>query len=122
MDLEGLDLHDNGDGTSTISGWFDSAWAPPIDAYNSFLELNEDCSISALYEEGGMDFAGSYENGEDEFLDGISDHARASYLNDYGSSGNELYDRLDSQLDLTESRAEYIQEELEEEKETEESA
>lgn len=120
--LEGLDLHDNGDGTSTISGWFDSAWSPPIDAYNTFLENNEDCSISALYEEGGMDFAGSYENGEDEFLDGISDYARTSYLNDYGSSGCDLYDRLDSELGLTESRAEYIQEELEEAKETEESA
>ena len=64
-----------------------------------------------------MDFAGSYENGEDEHLDGISDYARASYLNDFGSSGNELYDRLDSELGLTESRAEYIQEELAEEEE-----
>ena len=120
VDLEGLDIHDNGDGTSVISGWFDSAWAPPVDAYNEFLANNEDCSISALYEEGGMDFAGMYEDGEDEYLEGISDFAR-NVIRD-GSSGDDLYDKLDSHLDLTESRQEYIEEELEEEAETEESA
>jgi hypothetical protein len=31
-----------------------------------------------------------------------------------GDSGDPLYDLLDSRMDLTESRAEYIQEEMEE--------
>ena len=33
---EGLEYVDNGDGTSVIQGWFDSAWAPPIEAYNTY--------------------------------------------------------------------------------------
>ena len=59
VDAEGLELSDDG---TTISGWFDSAWAPPIHAYEFFLTKNEDCSISSLYYEGGMDFAGKWED------------------------------------------------------------
>jgi hypothetical protein len=44
VDLEGIEYTDNEDGTASISGYFDSAWAPPIEAYNRFLEANEDCS------------------------------------------------------------------------------
>ena len=59
VDAEGLELSDDG---TTISGWFDSAWSPPIHAYEYFLTENEDCSISSLYYEGGMDFAGKWED------------------------------------------------------------
>jgi len=59
VDVEGLELSDDG---TTITGWFDSAWAPPIGAYEHFLTNNEDCSISSLYYEGGMDFAGKWED------------------------------------------------------------
>jgi len=30
VSLEGLEFTDNGDGTATIEGWFDSAWAHPL--------------------------------------------------------------------------------------------
>ena len=59
VDMDGLELSDDG---TTITGWFDSAWAPPIGAYEHFLTNNEDCSISSLYYEGGMDFAGKWED------------------------------------------------------------
>ena len=59
VDMDGLELSDDG---TTITGWFDSAWAPPIHAYEYFLTDNEDCSISSLYYEGGMDFAGKWED------------------------------------------------------------
>ena len=59
VDTEGLELSDDG---TTITGWFDSAWAPPIGAYDHFLANNEDCSISSMYYEGGMDFAGKWED------------------------------------------------------------
>jgi len=59
VDVEGLELSDDG---TTITGWFDSAWSPPIGAYEHFLTENEDCSISSLYYEGGMDFAGKWED------------------------------------------------------------
>ena len=39
---EGLVFEDTEDGYATISGGFESAWAPPIDAYNTFLEKNEE--------------------------------------------------------------------------------
>jgi hypothetical protein len=112
VDLEGLEFHNNHDGTSHITGWFDSAWAPPIEAYNTFLDDMDCCSIEATYEEGGMDFAGIYEDGEDNYLEGISDYARQKVAT--GNSGDPLYDLLDDRMDLTESRAEYIQEEMDE--------
>jgi hypothetical protein len=59
VDMEGLELSDDG---TTISGWFDSAWAPPIHAFEYFLTDNEDCSIKSYYYEGGMDFAGLWED------------------------------------------------------------
>ena len=58
VDMEGLELSDDG---TTITGWFDSAWSPPIHAYEYFLTDNEDCSINSYYYEGGMDFAGQWE-------------------------------------------------------------
>ena len=109
---EGLEYIDNGDGTSVIAGWFDSAWGPPIEAYNTFLDDMDGCSLSATYEEGGMDFAGIYEDGEDQYLEGISDLAREKVKT--GNSGDPLYDLLDAELDLTESRLDYIQEEMSE--------
>ncbi len=59
VDMDGLELSDDG---TTINGWFDSAWAPPIHAYEYFLTDNEDCSIKSYYYEGGMDFGGLWED------------------------------------------------------------
>ena len=59
VDMDGLELADDG---TTINGWFDSAWAPPIHAYEYFLTDNEDCSIKSYYYEGGMDFGGLWED------------------------------------------------------------
>ena len=75
VDLEGLEFIDNEDGTAEIAGWFDSAWSPPIGAYEQLAADFDSCVISCSYHEPGMDFAGfwSSENG-DEFFDGISEH------------------------------------------------
>jgi len=62
---EGLEFSDCGDGTAEITGWFDSAWAPPVGAYERFTEANEDCSLEASYYEPGMDFGGFWRNGDD---------------------------------------------------------
>ena len=112
VDLEGLEFEDNGDGTSSITGWFDSAWAPPIEAYNKFLDDMDNCTLESWYEEGGMDFAGHYIDGHDDYLEGIGDYAREVVKGN--DSGSDLYDELDSELELTESRREYIEEELNE--------
>ena len=70
---EGLEFTDNGDGTASIDGWFDSAWAPPIEAYNKFLDDMDNCSIEASYYEMGMDFVGRYIDGEEIHIEDVSE-------------------------------------------------
>ena len=95
---------------STISFGFSSAWAPPINAYEKFLENNSDCSVRAFYYEGGCDFMG-------EWNDGVDDCYAPS---DYKSTDDFWQDGIGSTLDdvfnITESMAEY-EAELEAEKE-----
>ena len=112
VDVDGLEYEDNGDGTAVISGWFDSPWGPPIEAYNTFCDDFDNCNLEAFYEEGGMDFAGHYDNGQDDYLEGISDYAREVVKG--RDSGSSLYDFLDGELELTEARRDYIEEELNE--------
>jgi hypothetical protein len=72
----------------------------------------DNCNLEAFYEEGGMDFAGHYDNGSDDYLEDISDYAREVVKgNDSGSS---LYDFLDGELELTDSRRVWIEEQMNE--------
>ena len=114
---EGLEFTDCDDGYGTISGWFESAWAPPIEAYNTFLENNEEFSIRSTYEEGGMDFAGIYEDGDDEGMDGLSEWCEKIVRGECELEDTpELFQRLDEEYDLVENRREYIEEEMEQER------
>lgn len=99
VSTEGLEFTDNGDGTALIEGWFDSAWAPPIGAYEKFSEQNNDCHIEASYHEGGMDFGGFWdtENG-DEYLEGC--HAEYKLPEDQQS---DLFKRIDEEYNLSDS-------------------
>ena len=96
------------EGESTISFGFSSAWAPPIGAYEMFLEKNEECSLRAFYYEGGCDFMG-------EWYDGVDDCYAPS---DYKSTDDFWQDGVGSTLDdtfnITESMAEYEAEQEEE--------
>jgi hypothetical protein len=69
VSTEGLEFKDNGDGTASIEGWFDSAWAPPIEAYNTFCEDMDGVYIEAFYDEPGMCFVGCWdsEGGDDYY-------------------------------------------------------
>ena len=100
--LEGIEYTDNGDGTATISGYFDSAWSPPIEAYNRFLEANEDCSLTGSYYEMGCDFAGFYDNGDDEHLENLRDEYDLPE-----DEQSDLFKRLDEEYALSEQFAEY---------------
>lgn len=84
IDGEGLEYTDHGDGTSVISGWFDSAWSPPEGAYETFLADNEDCELEAYFYEGGCDFAGKFGdstvNPSDHKADDFLEADRASLL------------------------------------------
>ena len=50
------------DGTATLSGYFESAWSPPIDALNTYLGSNPDCEGDLYYYEPSMDFCGNMNN------------------------------------------------------------
>ena len=102
VELEGLEYTDNDDGTATISGYFDSAWAPPIEAYNRFLEANEDCSLTGSYYEMGCDFAGFYDNGDDEHLENLRDEYDLPE-----DEQSDLFKRLDEEYALSEQYDEW---------------
>ena len=89
------------DGDSMISFAFSSAWAPPIGAYEYFLAKNEDCTLEAHYYEGGCDFMGIWENGDDRC------YAPSNYKSDdkFFESGDGW--SLDNYFGITESMAEY---------------
>ena len=101
-------LTEQSEGESTISFSFSSAWAPPIGAYEKFLENNSNCFLRAYYYEGGCDFMGLWE-------DGIDDCYAPS---DYKSTDNFWQDGvgfdLDDMFNITESMAEYEAEQEEE--------
>ena len=70
---EGLEFLDNEDGTATIHGWASSAWSPPIEAFKTYQDKNTDVTITCDYWEPGMDFIGSYNNGEENYYDNCMD-------------------------------------------------
>jgi hypothetical protein len=55
---------------------FDSAWSPPVAFYEKMLDLGFE--VRAYYYEGGMNFAGVWDNGDDDFyeLEGSSEAVR----------------------------------------------
>jgi hypothetical protein len=86
----------------TIS--FDSAWAPPTVAMDKLVDLG--FSVRLYYYEPGMAFAGIYEDGSDDYYD-------------YGGMNSdqvaeELPTALDEMFGISESIAEYEQEENQE--------
>ena len=117
---EGLEYVDNGDGTSVIQGWFDSAWAPPIEAYNTFLDDMDGCYLEATYEEGGMDFAGIYTDGDDQYMEGLAEWCEKVVRGTCALEDTpELFQKLEDEFELIENRREWIEEEMEEEKDKE---
>jgi hypothetical protein len=92
-------------GHSTISFGFSSAWSPPIGAYEQFImnmsEQKQDVSVKAYYYEGGCDFMGCWDNGDDEC------YAPSDYksTDDFWQDG--VGSTLDDMFNITESMAEY---------------
>ena len=105
VSLEGLEFEDHGDGTASITGWFESAWAPPIAAYEQLAADFDSCVIECSYFEPGMDFAGfwSSENGE-EHLDNLHDEWEK------GDDACDLYKQLDDEYNLSEQFQEWDEE------------
>ena len=92
------------DDESEISFGFDSAWAPPIGAYENFIAENSNVSIRATYYEGGCDFMGIWDNGIDDCWT-IADTAPKGSTDKFWktSAGKEL----DDLYGISENMAEY---------------
>ena len=94
------DIHPDGKMLHTS---FDSAWSPPVYAYEKLVELG--FGVEAMYYEGGMGYAGAFSNGADE------------ELNLEGMSADEIeqnYPELDECFGISESMREYEAENQEE--------
>ena len=108
ISTEGLEYTDNGDGTAEITGWFDSAWSPPIEAFHALSQDWDSCYIELMYEEPGMCFVGCWDS------EGADDH----YEYDAATSDtvrNMIPEYLVDQFALDERLSEYEEEEDEEE-------
>ena len=94
------DIHPDGKMLHTS---FDSAWSPPINAYEKLVEMG--FGVEAMYYEGGMGYAGAYSNGADEelVLDGMS-----------ADEVEQNYPELDECFGISESMREYEAENEEE--------
>lgn len=67
ISLEGLEYAENGN-DATIRGWFDSAWAPPVMAMQTYCAQNEDVRVTLEYFEPGVGFIGHWNSGDQEDL------------------------------------------------------
>jgi hypothetical protein len=79
---------------------FDSAWSPPIQAYEKLCAMG--FRITAMYYEPGMAFAGIWDNGTDDFYD-------YSGLDSAGIAGA-LPPELDEAFCISEQAAEWEEE------------
>jgi hypothetical protein len=103
-----FELHSGG---TSGSGWYETAWSPPIAAYVKLKE--QGFTINATYTEPGIGFCGSWDDGEEEYID--------NFYNLFDDYGDDWEDQIDDQ-DLKESlKYEYENwlENLEEQKEDE---
>jgi hypothetical protein len=94
------DVHPDG---KMLHTYFDSAWSPPIGAYEKLEALG--FGVNAMYYEGGMNYAGVYSDGGDE------------ELNLEGMGADEIeqnYPELDEAFGISVSIREYLSQEQEE--------
>ena len=100
ISAEGLEYTDNGDGTAEITGWFDSAWSPPLAALHALSQDWDSCYIELMYEEPGMCFVGCWDSeGADDYYEydaATSDTVR-NMIPEYLVEHFALDERLDEQ-------------------------
>jgi hypothetical protein len=84
---------------------FDTAWAPPIGIYEELIR--KDFGVKAFYYEPGMDFAGLWEDGNDDCIT-VHDHKHDDSFWDDG-----LGAKLDDNFNICEEMAQYDEDEEE---------
>jgi hypothetical protein len=61
VNMEGLQLIEGVDGCSIV-GYADSAWSPPLEAFQAYAAENEDVYLEIKYFEPGMSFIGVWDS------------------------------------------------------------
>jgi len=103
FNLESVDRVD----ANTVTGSFESAWAPPTGAYEQLMDLGFE--IEAFYYEPGMQFVGKWADGIDEYYE-LSGEDSSTVRESIG-------EELDDYFCISESMAEWEEENKEEEHE-----
>lgn len=80
---------------------FDTAWSPPIGVYEALLDKDEVEEVYATYYESGMDFAGIWDNGDDQFMEDLTQYFRVTPEGE----GDSLAEEIDSIYNIRESIA-----------------
>jgi len=76
-EFEDADVSEDGKSAHVV---FNTAWSPPLEFYNSLLDLG--FKIDATYTEEGMGFAGHYVDGDDECVDLDFDKNSETWINE----------------------------------------
>ena len=109
LSTEGLGYTEEGD-TATISGWAESAWAPPVEAFAYFCDEQPDITATLSYYEPGMCFVGKWTS---ESGDECIEYGGFTSKNVRDAIGAEL----DDEWNVSEQMAEWEEENEEEESE-----
>lgn len=120
VSLEGLEYEQDEDGNydngglgpqARITGWFDSAWAPPVTAMATYGESNPDVRITLDYNEPGMCFVGRATVEEGELVDDYAEYSDCDSKTVRAAIGEDL----DDFWNISESMAEWEEESADEE-------
>lgn len=89
---------------NTVTAAFDSAWAPPVDAYVKLLALGFD--LEAMYYEPGMAFVGKFVGDENDYSDDYIEYGEFNSKTVRDAIGEEL----DDYFGISEEMAQYEEE------------
>lgn len=104
VSLENVERQD----PNTVTAAFDSAWAPPIDAYVKLCALGFE--VEAMYYEPGMCFVGKFVGNEDDSFDDCIEYGGAT-----ADTVRELIgEELDDYFGISEEMRQYEEENVEE--------
>ena len=103
MEFYNINRKEIGEDESEISLGFDTAWAPPLGAYEKFIDKNSNCSLKAYYYEPGCDFMGEWDNG----IDSCFEVAKYGLDDDFWKQG--IGSTLDDMFCITESMRQYLE-------------
>lgn len=79
------------------NGWFDTAWGPPLSAYHNLQKLG--FSIDAGYNEPGMGFVGTWNDGVEEYIDNYYDLFEVENWRENLDADYYILDHLDSEYE-----------------------